>query len=144
MTFSESKTSSMAERHERGLLDTSVIVDLELLPEASLPVQSSVAAVSLAELAAGLHTARDAVERGARLTRLQFIEANLDSLPFDAAAARRYGQLISLIVAAGQSPRPRRLDLMIAATALVNGLPLYTRNARGLSAIAGAMTVVAV
>lgn len=134
----------MAERHERGVLDTSVIVDLESLPEAALPVQSSVAAVTLAELAAGLHTTRDAAERGGRLTRLQLVEANLDTLPFDAAAARRYGQLVALIVAAGQSPRPRRLDLMIAATALGNGLPLYTRNARELSAIEGAMTVIAV
>jgi predicted nucleic acid-binding protein len=133
----------MAERHERGVLDTSVIVDLESLPEAALPVHSSIAAVTLAELAAGLHTTRDAAERGARLLRLQFVEANLDSLPFDAAAARRYGQLIALVVAAGQSHRPRRLDLMIAATALVNDLPLYTRNARELSALQGAMTVIA-
>jgi predicted nucleic acid-binding protein len=134
----------MAERHERGVLDTSVIVDLELLAEAALPVHSAVASVTLAELAAGLHTTRDAVERGVRLTRLQFVEANLDSLPFDASAARRYGQLVSLIVAAGQSPRPRRLDLMIAATALVHDLPLYTRNSRELAALADAMTVVAV
>jgi predicted nucleic acid-binding protein len=134
----------MAERFERGVLDTSVIVALESLPEALLPVQSAVAAVSLAELAAGLHTTQDVVERGARLTRLQFVEANLDSLPFDAAAARHYGQLIALVVAAGQSHRPRRLDLMIAATALVNDLPLYTRNAKDLSAIEAALTVVAV
>ena len=136
--------ASMAERHERGVLDTSVIIDLELLPEAALPVQSSVAAVTLAELAAGLHTTDDVVERAARLTRLQFIEANLDSLPFDAAAARRYGQLIALILAAGQSPRPRRLDLMIAATALVNELPLYTRNAKEIKALESTLTIVAV
>ena len=134
----------MAERYERGVLDTSVIVDLESLPEAMLPVQSAVAAVSLAELAAGLHTTQDPIERGARLMRLQFVEANLDSLPFDAAAARRYGQLIALVVGAGQRRRPRRLDLMIAATALVNGLPLYTRNAKDLSAIEAALTLVAV
>ncbi|MEO8182676.1 MAG: type II toxin-antitoxin system VapC family toxin [Deltaproteobacteria bacterium] len=134
----------MSTRHERGVLDTSVVVDLDLLPEEKLPLQSAIAAVTLAELSAGLHTTSDAVERGARLARLQFVEANLDSLPFDAAAARRYGQLIALIVAAGQSPRPRRLDLMIAATALVNDLPLYTRNARDFSAIEAAVTIVAV
>jgi len=134
----------MAERHERGVLDTSVIVDLESLSEHGLPVQSCVAAITLAELAAGLHTTQDAVERGARLMRLQFVESKLDSLPFDAASARRYGQLIALVVAAGQSPRPRRHDLMIAATALVNELPLYTRNFRELSAIDAAMTIVPV
>jgi toxin FitB len=134
----------MAERHQRGVLDTSVIVDLESLPEDALPVQSCVAAITLAELAAGLHTTQNAVERGARLMRLQFVESKLDSMPFDAASARRYGQLIALVVAAGQSPRPRRLDLMIAATALVNDLPLYTRNFRELSAIESAMTIVPV
>jgi len=134
----------MAERHERGVLDTSVIVDLESLAENALPLQSCVAAVTLAELAAGLHTTQSTVERGARLMRLQFVESQLDSLPFDAASARRYGQLIALVVAAGQSPRPRRLDLMIAATALVHDLPLYTRNARELSAIQAAMTIIAV
>jgi predicted nucleic acid-binding protein len=134
----------MAERHQRGVLDTSVIVDLESLPEDALPVQSCLAAITLAELAAGLHTTQNAVERGARLMRLQFVESKLDSMPFDAASARRYGQLIALVVAAGQSPRPRRLDLMIAATALVNDLPLYTRNFRELSAIESAMTIVPV
>jgi predicted nucleic acid-binding protein len=134
----------MAERHERGVLDTSVVVDLESLAEGALPVQSSIAAVTLAELAAGLHTTKDAVERGARLTRLQLVEAKLDSLPFDAAAARRYGQLVAFIIAAGQSPRPRRLDLMIAATALVNELPLYTRNPKDFSALESAMSIVAV
>ena len=33
---------------------------------------------------------------------------------------------------------------MIAATALVHDLPLYTRNARELSAIQAAMTIIAV
>jgi toxin FitB len=134
----------MAERHERGVLDTSVVVDLETLSDAELPMESAVAAVTLAELAAGLHTTSDSSERGARLMRLQLVEASFDSLPFDAAAARRYGQLVALAIAAGQSPKPRRLDLMIAATALVHGLPLYTRNAKDFSALHDAMQIVAV
>lgn len=134
----------MAERHERGVLDTSVIVDLETLPEALLPVHSAVAAITLAELAAGLHTTRDPSEQGARLLRLQVVEANFDALPFDAAAARHYGHLVALAVAAGQNPRPRRLDLMIAATAVANGLPLYTRNAKDFRAVGAAVTLLAV
>lgn len=134
----------MAERHERGLLDTSVVVDLERLPEALLPLHSAVAAITLAELAAGLHTTHDPSEQGARLLRLQVVEANFDALPFDAAAARHYGHLVALALAAGQNPRPRRLDLMIAATAAANGLPLYTRNAKDFRALGEAVTVLTV
>lgn len=134
----------MAERQERGVLDTSVVIDLETLPEGLLPIYSAIAAVTLAELAAGLHTANDPAEQGARLLRLQVVEANFDALPFDAAAARHYGHLVSLAVAAGQSPRPRRLDLMIAATAVANGLPLYTRSARDFRAVAASMMLVEV
>lgn len=134
----------MVDRHERGVLDTSVVIDLETFSATELPLQSAVSAVTLAELAAGLHITSDGAERGARLMRLQLVEASFDSLPFDAAAARRYGQLVALAIAAGQSPRPRRLDLMIAATALAHGLPLYTRTPKDFSALHQAMTVVAV
>jgi predicted nucleic acid-binding protein len=134
----------MAERYDQGVLDTSVVIDLDKLPEALLPVGSAISSITLAELTAGLHTTNDAVERGARLIRLQLVESTFDALPFDPAAARHYGQLVSLVVAAGQSPRPRRVDLMIAATALAHDMPLYTRNARDLEAIRAALTVVAV
>jgi predicted nucleic acid-binding protein len=65
----------MADRHEQGVLDTSVVIDLDKLPETLLPVGSAISSVTLAELAACLHTTNDAVERGARLIRLQLIEA---------------------------------------------------------------------
>ena len=132
----------MTDRHERGLLDTSVLVALEAIAETSLPVHAAVAAITLAELAAGVHLAKDAGERGARLARLQAAEAAFEGLPFDAAAARSYGHLVALVVAAGQSPRPRRMDLMIAATAHANGLTLYTRNPKDFRAIENAVTVV--
>jgi predicted nucleic acid-binding protein len=134
----------MTDRHERGLLDTSVLVDLEAIPEASLPMHTAIAAITFAELAAGVHLAKDATERGARLVRLQAMEATFEGLPFDAAAARNYGHLVALVVAAGQNPRPRRMDLMIAATACAHGLPLYTRSARDFHAVESALTVVAV
>jgi toxin FitB len=134
----------MAERHPRGVLDTSVLVDLERLAQDALPVHAAITAITLAELAAGLHTTSDPRERGARLARLQAVEASFDSLPFDADAARRYGHLVSLVVEAGQKHRPRRLDLMIAATAQASELPLYTRNPKDLRALARAMTIVAV
>jgi predicted nucleic acid-binding protein len=134
----------VTERHQSGLLDTSVIIDLETLSEAALPVNTAIATVTLAELGAGLHTARDPVERAARLTRLQVVEASVEPLPFDTSAARRYSHLVGLVLAAGQNPRPRRMDLMIAATALAHELPLYTRNPQDFRGLRDAMIIVAV
>jgi predicted nucleic acid-binding protein len=132
------------DRHEVAVLDTSVVIDLDILDGNQLPVQGAISAVTLAELSAGLHTTNDPIERAARLTRLQVIESSFDPLSFDAAAARQYGHLVARVIAAGQNPRPRRLDLMIAATAHAHDLPVYTRNPRDFSALTLVLTVVAV
>lgn len=112
----------------RGLLDTSVVVDHDALDPALLPDESAIAAVTLAELAAGPHAASDELERARRQDRLQWAAATWDPLPFDADAARAYGRIFAATRAAGRSPRARLADLLIAATAVANGLPLYTRN----------------
>ncbi|WP_229694988.1 hypothetical protein [Streptomyces lacrimifluminis] len=70
--------------------------------------------------------------------------ADFDPLPFDGDAAARYGTLVALTIAAHRDPRPRRMDLMIAAIASVRGLPLYTRNADDFKGLEGAVAVVAV
>ncbi|WP_419944241.1 type II toxin-antitoxin system VapC family toxin [Candidatus Poriferisodalis sp.] len=117
------------DRPERGLLDTSVVIDLETVPAASLPIEVAISAVTLAELAAGPHATDDPAERSRRQDRLQRTEAAFDPLPFDADAARAYGRVFSAVIAAGRKPRGvRAVDLLIAATALAAGLPLYTRN----------------
>lgn len=133
-----------AERHASGLLDTSVVIDLEVIPELLLPVRSAIAAVTLAELGAGTHTTNDRIERARRLGRLQVVETSYDPLPFDSAAARSYAYLVGLVVAAGQNPRPRRIDLMIAATAQSNRLPLYTRNPKDFAAVCCEVETIAV
>ncbi len=71
----------------RGLLDTSVVIALEELSEL-LPEEPAIAAVTLAELAAGPHATGDDQERARRQDRLQRIEALMDPLRFDAGAAR--------------------------------------------------------
>jgi predicted nucleic acid-binding protein len=38
-------------------------------------------------------------------------------LPFDMPAARLYGTMAALVKRSGREPRPRRMDLQIAATA---------------------------
>lgn len=116
-------------RHERGLLDTSVVIALERVDPASLPAEVAVAAITLAELAAGPHATSDAGERAARQDRLARAEAAFEPLPFDQEAARAYGRVYAAVTGAGRKARgARTVDLLIAATALGAGLPLYTAN----------------
>jgi toxin FitB len=127
-----------------GVLDTSAYVDLAVLAPADLPEVPELTAVTVAELHQGVAVAPDAAERAARTELLAAAVAEFDPLPFDAAATARYGTLVALTLAAGRSPRPRRLDLMIAAVASVRGLPLITRNPADLDHLGDALTVVAV
>ena len=116
-------------RRTRGLIDTSVVIDLDGVASDDLPQEVAIAAVTLAELAAGPHATEDGTERARRQERLQRAEATFDAIPFDADAARAYGRLYAEVAAAGRKARGRRaLDLLIAATALAANLPLYTRN----------------
>lgn len=125
----------MNNRHETGILDTCTYIDLEVINPAVLPKLPEITAITLAELHQGVAMAKDAASRAARAERLGVAIANFDPLPFDEDAATRYGTLVALTLAAKRDPRPRRMDLLIAAIASSRGLPLYTRNAddfRGL------------
>ena len=134
----------MADRHARGVLDTSVVIDLPHIADDDLPEAATITAVTLAELSQGPQLARDERARALRIERLQLAEREYRSpLPFDARAARRYGTFVALVLATGRHPRPRRLDLMIAATAAVNDLPLFTRNIDDFAGLDDAMTLVA-
>ncbi len=119
----------MADRLERALLDTSVVIDLDRIPVDALPVQMAVSAVTMAELAAGPAAAGDETERARRQDRLQRAEATFDPLPLDVEAARTYGRVYAAVRAQGRNPRRRFADLLIAAVALANDLPVLTRNA---------------
>lgn len=135
----------MAERRESGVLDTSVVIDLPAIDEVLLPIEATITAVTLAELSQGPHLASTPHERSLRLERLQVVEAVFQlPLPFGAAAARRYGSLVALVVGAGRAVRPRRIDLMIAATAAVHGLPLFTRNAADFDGLQDALDLIEV
>jgi predicted nucleic acid-binding protein len=130
---------------DRGVVDTSVVIDLQRIAREGLPGELAVSTVTLAELAAGPHAVTDPVERALRQARLQRAEDLFDALPVDVDVARAYGLIYAAVAAAGQKPRGRRaLDLLIAATALANGLPLYTCNADDFSAISSLLEVVAV
>lgn len=129
----------------RGVLDTSVIIGLERLDPATLPLQAAIAAITLAELAAGPHATSDPSERARRQQRLQLAEATFDSLPFDADCARAYGLIYAESARAGRKARgARTVDLLIAATALSAKLPLYTANAADFTALRDLVDVHAV
>lgn len=132
-------------RHQRGLLDTSVVIDLEQLDPSKLPIEVAVSAVTMAQLAAGPHAASDPDERGRRQDRLQRAEAVFDPLPFDGEAARAYGRVYAAVVGAGRKARgARAVDLLIAATACAEDLPLYTRNGADFTGLDDLVEVVVV
>jgi len=112
----------------RGMLDTSVVIDHDVIDPALLPDESAISAVTLAELAAGPHATENKDERARRQDRLQWATATWEPLPFDAESARMYGRMFAAARASGKSSRARLADLLIASTAAANGLPLYTRN----------------
>ena len=127
-----------------GLLDTSTVILLPRLRDPSLlPDRPLISAITLAELSVGPLVATSEVERAARLAHLQQAEADFDPLPFDADAARAFGQVAASLRRAGRKTAARAYDAMIAAIALANGLPLYTCNPDDFAGIDG-LTVVAV
>jgi len=132
-------------RRQRGLIDTSVIIDLEHVEVSRLPLEVAVSAISIAELAAGPHATSDADERARRQDRLQRAEAAFDPLPFDSEAARAYGRVYAAVVATGRKARgARAVDLLIAATACAEGLPLYTRNVGDFRGVTDLIDIVGV
>ena len=133
------------QRHARGLVDTSVVIDFELVEPGDLPLELAVSAITMAELAAGPHATADPAERARRQDRLQRAEATFEPLPVDAAVARAYGRVYAAVGAAGRKARGRRaVDLFIAATAVAAGLPLYTLNPHDFAGLSHMLEIVSV
>jgi hypothetical protein len=128
-----------------GLLDTSVVIAFDdPMVLAALPEEAAISTITMAELAAGPHLAGDSQERARRQTVLQRAEGLFDPIDFDREAARSYGQMVAAVAEAGRSHRRRVADLLIAAVAHANALPLYTRNPddfHGLQALVEIVTV---
>jgi predicted nucleic acid-binding protein len=145
MRGSTRKPTRVPERHLRGLIDTSVVIDLPMIDAEDLPAELAISAVTLAELAAGPHATSDTSERARRQETLQRAEAVFEALPVDAAVARAYGRVYAEVTAVGRRGRGRRaFDLLIAATALAYALPLYTRNVTDFAKLEGLVEVVEV
>ncbi len=127
-----------------GILDTSTLLLLGKVANAGLlPTEPLITAVTLAELAVGPLVTEDEGERARRQAHLQQAEADFAPLPFDADAARAFGQVAASLRRSGRKPAARAYDAMIAAIALANDLPVYTCNPGDFSGIEG-LEVVAV
>lgn len=116
----------------RSLLDASVVLSPHRIP---LEAESAISVATLAELHFGANLARRDDQRAARLRRLSEVESRFEALPVDSAIARSYGQLAHALVVDGGNPRPRAMDILIAATAQTHKVPLLTRD-RGFAAFA--------
>lgn len=126
----------------RALLDTSVLIDFPAAAVAEEAEEVAVSAVTIAELQYGVTAATDLIEQLRRRRLVQTVLDQFDVLPFDVATAEYYGVLATLVRDQGRSPRPRRLDLQIAATAACHGLTLLTRNGGGFTGLESALTVI--
>jgi predicted nucleic acid-binding protein len=146
-------TRMSGEEHALGLLDTNIVILRRWVDPAELPTEMAISAVTLAELSAGPHDVHrndeqshyeEHLERARRLDVLQRVENEFDAIPFDVEAARIYGSLSAAVIATGRKPRRRAVDLMIAATAIAERLPLFTTNPADFKGLDDLLTVVPV
>ncbi len=108
----------------RVLLDTSVLIG----ERAPIGVEAAISVASLTELHFGALVANDDEERARRIARLAAVEAAFDPLPVTAEVAREWGRLAAAVARRGGKPRRRQIDLAIAATAIVEKVPLLTHD----------------
>ncbi|EWM17200.1 type II toxin-antitoxin system VapC family toxin [Kutzneria sp. 744] len=141
------------ERHSQGLLDTNIVMLRRKIDPNDLPDEMAISAITLAELSAGPHEVRgnteqtaydERAERARRLEILQRVENEFDLIPFDAEVARIYGRVAAAVIGAGRKPRGRFADLMIAATVIAEGLPLFTTNPKDFVGLDALLTIVPV
>jgi predicted nucleic acid-binding protein len=143
----------MPVEHSQGLLDTNIMILRKWIDPEELPAEMAITAVTLAELSAGPHLVRDNeeqndydehAERARRMDVLQRAENEFDPIPFDVEAARIYGRVCAAVMSAGRTPRRRVADLMIAAIAIAEDLPLFTTNPDDFKGLDTLLTIVPV
>ena len=108
----------------KALLDTSVLISSDPLVD----VEAAISVVSITELHFGVLIAGDNDERARRTDRQAVVEATFDPLPVSVEVARAWGRLAAAVAQRGGQPRRRPLDLAIAATSVVERVPLLTYN----------------
>lgn len=111
-----------------ALLDTSVLIAREAqrrLDVASVPDQTAISVVTLAELHAGVLAATDTTTRARRLATLDAVSV-LEPLPVTAEAARRWATLRVRLAEEGRIAKVN--DLWIAAVAAANNMDVVSQD----------------
>jgi len=118
------------------------VIDFPSARVAEVADEVAVSAVTIAELHYGITAAADPLTQMYRRQRVQAILDQFEVLPFDVTTAEYYGALAALVRNHGRNPRPRRMDLQIAAIAARHGLTLLTRNANDFTGLESALVVI--
>jgi hypothetical protein len=127
----------------RALLDTSIVIDPPTASQISHHADElAVSVITIAELQYGITATADPLEQTRRRQRIHTVLDQFDVLPFDIPTADYYGALATLVRQHGRNPRPRRMDLQIAATAARHELILITRNSDDFAGLETALTVI--
>jgi predicted nucleic acid-binding protein len=130
---------------EFGLLDTSVIIDLNEIPQEELPLQILVSSLTIAELVAGVSNKLSDGVRAIRLGSINSLRTSEGVIPFDDECAMKYASVAAAVVSFGRKPRGKRaVDYLIATTAAHLGIPLYTRNPKDFEGLDGIVEIVSV
>ena len=95
------------------------------LPMVLFVTETEVSVVTIAELTVGVLMASDA-DRPARVATLSAVESTWDPLPVDAEVARQFARIVAALRTDGR--RIPILDALIAATALVEQIPVVTQD----------------
>lgn len=123
----------------KAILDTSVVLAGNV---SELEGELAISVATLAELHFGVLVSSEPARRAERLRRLALVERMFDPLPVDEKVARSYGQLAAALVGVGRQPRPRVMELLIAATAHAQDARLYTANPSDLQGLEDLLEIV--
>lgn len=130
-----------------ALLDTDILIasksETEPAPDLSGFDDLMVSSLTWSELVMGLHSTRSLSEYKRRARRLSVLQGTYgDGLPYDDDCANAYNDLLERTVQRGGDAKAKKLDRMIAATAMAHELVLVTRNVDDFTMFEGMLDVV--
>lgn len=128
-----------APRPRRALLDTSILIDFPRNEVEALTDEVAVSAVTIAELQYGVAVAADPPPRCIDADVSRPCSSSSKCCP-STRLPQSSPELAALVHR--RDPRPRRMDLQIAATAARHGLMLVTRNLEDFMGLESALEVV--
>ncbi|MGZ5214030.1 MAG: type II toxin-antitoxin system VapC family toxin [Actinomycetota bacterium] len=123
----------------QGILDTSVLIAQGRRDFEERQGDYAISVLSVAELHKGALRARSVRERAARIARLALVEQAFEAIPIDRRVAVKFGEIAATTQRLAN--RPHVIDGLIAATAIVLGVPVVTRD-HDLDAVPGLEVVI--